>query len=193
MAAHFATHSDIWIEEEVFIPTNFVSTGVGPWISIMDFHSVGANRWHTDPGLFMCSSVNGCAAGDIGKLAARNYQGTIFAGPSTMPVPINQWFKLQVHWIWSTTPVPITYYINGVQVLQIVAPTKEGPDQTTVEWYNKFYGDDAGGSWTPNPMVRYTRNIMFSDAMIGGTTPPPRHNRSLHTSRPHDASPCRIH
>jgi len=170
------TRGEVWIEWEVFIPEAPTATGEGPWLSVMDFHSVGpSSRWHTDPGLFFCSTSWPCGfPADAGKLSTWNSMTSAGAGPSPA-VPVNRWFKLQVHWVWSASPVPITFYLDGVQVLQIVTATKDTSlVNDTVEWYSKWYGSYyADSSWTPNPMVRYTRNVKISDAFIGSDPPPP--------------------
>ena len=165
-ATQLANYGEVWIEQEMFIPAPIPSSeGNGPWISLMDFHSSNANgagRWHTNPGLFLCSEALRCPPSETGKLVARDWKNKMFGGPSAKSVPINQWFRLQVHFRWSTSPVPVTYYVNGTQVLQITLPTKDS-GHTVLEWYSKLYG---GGKWTPNPLVRYTRNVRFSDSFI---------------------------
>jgi hypothetical protein len=165
-ATQLANYSEIWIEQEMFIPAPVPSSeGNGSWISIMDFHTSdanGADRWHTNPGLFLCSGALRCPPSEAGKLVARDWKNKIFGGPTAESVPVNQWFRLQVHFRWSTSPVPVTYYINGRQVLQITLPTK-GSGHTALEWYSKLYG---GGKWNPNPLVRYTRNVKFSGSFI---------------------------
>jgi hypothetical protein len=134
----------------------------------MDVHStgdLGANRWHTNPGLFLCSAALRCSSGDTGKLVARNLRNNLFV-QSSDPVPVNQWVKIQVHVPWSTTPVPVTFYVNGRMALQITIPTKSR-DHTVFEWYSKLYGGNVGGSvWAPSPVVRYTRNVRISNAFI---------------------------
>jgi hypothetical protein len=175
------TKGDVWIEQEVYIPSPAPSAALaGPWLNLVSFHSVSPTlRWHTDPGLLFCSPTFSieCPSGSNGKLVARNYTGLITAGATALPVPVNQWFKLQIHWIWSTSPVPTDFYINGAKVLQIVAPTRESSAQDLVEWYSTWYGDDRGGAWSPNPLIRYSRNVKVSDAPLtpvnGGTTAPP--------------------
>jgi hypothetical protein len=112
---------EIWIQMEVYIPSPAPSnSGNIGWLSIMDTQSTGSNgaeRWHTNPGVFLCSAVFPvCGSGSAGKLVTRNVGNNVFVGPTTNPVPLNQWFKLQVHFIWSTSPVPVTYYITGQQV-----------------------------------------------------------------------------
>jgi hypothetical protein len=83
-----------------------------------------------------------------------------------MQLPINQWFKLQIHVPWSTSAVPVTFYVNGTQSLQITIPTKAG-DHNVFEWYSKLYGGDvARGTWSPNPLIRYTRNVRISNAFM---------------------------
>jgi len=169
LASQLANFGEVWIEQEMYIPAPLPSSsGKGPWLSLMYFHSFGPNgadRWHTNPGLFLCSAALKCGSGDTGKIMARNWQNTVFAGPTEKPVPVNQWFKLQVHFRWATTPVPVTYYINGTQVLQIILSTK-GSGHSELEWYSKLYGDALGGNWNPDPLIRYTRNIKISRALI---------------------------
>ncbi len=167
-ATQLANHGEVWIEEEAYFPSMPTPSGNYPWLSIMDFHSTdsaGDNRWHTNPGLFLCATGIDCSSADTGKLKARNFTDSIEAGPTTITVPIGRWFKLQVHWVWSTSAVPITYWIDGVQVLQITMATRD-PLQTAAEWYDKWYGYDQGGAWSPDPLIRYTRNIRMSDAFI---------------------------
>lgn len=169
LANQLASRSEVWIEQEMYIPGPIpTSTGKRAWISIMDVHSTGdfgANRWHTNPGLFLCSAALGCSSGDAGKLAARNLRNNKFV-QSSFHVPIDQWFKVQVHVPWSTTPVPVTFFVDGKIALQIKIPTKSS-DHTVFEWYSKLYGSNSVGSvWTPTPLIRYTRNVRISDAFI---------------------------
>jgi hypothetical protein len=59
----------------------------------------------------------------------------------------------------------VTYSINGTQILQIILPTK-GSGHSNLEWYSKLYGDALAGTWSPEPLMRYTRNIEISRAFI---------------------------
>jgi hypothetical protein len=167
-ADQIAAHNEVWVEMEIYIPEAIVSSGNYPFLNIMDFHSTdsnGAYRLHTNPGLFLCSSAFGRCSGGSMKLVVRDYFGNQ-TGPSTAAVPIAQWFKLQVHWVWSLTGAPITYWINGVQVLQTRGTVTKRSSHTLVEFYDKWYGDGQGGSWSPNPIIKYSRNVRFADAFI---------------------------
>jgi hypothetical protein len=167
-ASQIAAHNEVWVEMEIYIPEAVVSSGKYPFLNILDFHSTnsdGGFRFHTNPGLFLCSSAFGRCGGGNMKLVVRDFFGNQ-TGPSAAAVPIAQWFKLQVHWVWSLTGAPITYWINGVQVLQTSGTVTKRPSHTLVEFYDKWYGSGDGGSWSPNPLIKYSRNVRFADAYI---------------------------
>lgn len=169
LASQIQSRGEVWIEQEVYIPGPMPSSkGNRAWLSIMDIHStgdLGANRWHTNPGLFLCSVALRCSPRDIGKLAARNFRNNVLAH-SSFQMPVDRWFKVQVHVPWSTAPVPVTFYADGKKMLQITIPTKSD-DHTVFEWYSKLYGGHwQGSAWSPDPLIRYTRNVQISGAFI---------------------------
>ena len=169
LANQITSRGEVWIEQEMYIPRPIPSSkGKRAWISIMDVHStgeLGANRWHTSPGLFFCSAALRCPSRDTGKFAARNFRNNVFAH-SSFEMPVDRWFKVQVHVPWSTAPVPVTFYVDGKEMLQITISTKND-DHKVFEWYSKLYGGYwAGSAWSPNPLIRYTRNVRISDAFI---------------------------
>jgi len=154
---------EVWIEQEMYIPAPMPTAGDSDaWLSIQDFHSHGANgeNWHhSHPALMLGSPVMGRQPG---QLVARNFQNNIFSAPTVNTVPLNRWFRLQVHLPWRTTVVPVKYYIDGTQVVQINMVTK-AIDHVQLEWMSKWYG---AGVWSPRPLIRYTRNVRIGSGFL---------------------------
>jgi hypothetical protein len=155
-------NGDIWIEWEVYFPQVPTSVGPGAWLSIMDFHSHGSSGeqwWATNGALMFASQALGGTSSDAGKLRMRDYTNTRFSNISPTALPANRWVKLLVHYNWSTSEVPITIYVDGVQAMQLNAVTKH-PVHSQLEFMVKLYGGNvSSGVWTPNPIVYYSRNV----------------------------------
>jgi hypothetical protein len=157
---------EIWIEQEMYFPDRPVCTGPGAWLSLMDFHSHGTNGenwWSTDPGLFVTSEA--MRSNQPGRFIVRDYSNTIFSnvGPE---IPVGRWFKLQTHFPWTTTPKPLTIYVDGVQACQLTCITKAA-NHTRLQWMSKLYGGNiGGGTWAPNPLIHYTRNVRLGSGPL---------------------------
>lgn len=154
---------EVWIEQEVYIPAPLPTVGdPRAWMSLQDFHVHNAaeplNWLHTWPGLFLGSPS--VANSPPGRLISR--ASNIFSKPSSLPVPVGRWFRLQTHFPWSTSAVPVTYYFDSVEVAQITMVTRP-ENQTQLEFHAKLY---AGGTWSPKPLVRYTRNVRIGDGLL---------------------------
>jgi hypothetical protein len=164
-----AAKGQVWIEWEVYFPVVPTSVGPGAWLSIMDFHSHGPNGeewWATNGALMFASEVLGGTPADAGKLRMRDNTNTRFSNISMDRLPAGRWVKLQVHYIWSTTEVPITLYVDGVQAMQMRAVTKH-PVHTQLEFMMKLYGGNVStGVWAPNPIVYYSRNVKIGSGRI---------------------------
>lgn len=164
-----AQRGEVWIEWEVYFPVVPSSSGPGAWLSIMDFHSHGPNGeewWATNGALMFASEALGGTSNDQGRLRMRDTTNTRFSNISTAGIPAGRWVKLQVHYIWSTSEVPITLYIDGVQSMTLRAITKH-PVHTQLEFMMKLYGGNVGaGVWAPNPIVYYSRNIKIGSGLI---------------------------
>lgn len=157
-----AATNEVWIEWEVYFPQIPTIAGSTSWLSIMDFHSHGSRGeewWATNPGLLFASQALGGTASDQGKLRIRDNTNTKFSNISAQPLPANRWVKLLVHYNWSTSEVPITLYVDGVQAMQLNAVTKR-PVHNQLEFMVKLYG---AGTWSPNPITYYSKNVKILD------------------------------
>jgi hypothetical protein len=164
-----AAANQIWLEWEVYFPNTIpTATGTDAWMSLVDWHSHGSSGedwWATDTSLMMCTTLLGCGA-NTGHVRARDYTNLIFSPASPMAIPADEWVKIQQHFIWSESPVNITYWINGVQACVLPNVTTKYSTHTQLEYMIKSYGTDGAGSWTPSPMVYYTRNVKLGSGFI---------------------------
>eukprot|EP00662_Eupelagonemidae_sp_cell21_P056415 gene56415-25665_t len=86
----------------------------GPcWLALWDWHTFGAggqDRWHSSPGIGL--TLDGKMKVTIGW----GDRGTQYPDldPAALPsIPTEQWFTIEMHYTWSTTPVDVTVWLNG--------------------------------------------------------------------------------
>jgi hypothetical protein len=153
----------VYLAQEWYLPEVFSAKGPSvPWISLLDWHSVGpngSNRWHTSPGLFLAKD---------GSMRVRldwNYGMTGNPGSawSTIPLPVGRWFDVEMYYKWTTGPTTIKVWIDGELALEQTVPRTRHPNHNVVENYVKFYGAAPTTTpWSPTPSVRYTRNVRIA-------------------------------
>ncbi len=159
----------VWVAVEMYFPTVVTAGGEDfPWLNIWDWHSTdngGGNRWATSPGVMLAHD---------GSMRLRFEWG----GPSydvngdptpysTLALPVGRWVDVEMHYVWSTSPVKIDIWIDGQAALSVTGVTKRS-SHSAIETYSKWYGaqNDGARSWTPSPTTRYTRNVRIANARI---------------------------
>jgi PKD repeat protein len=157
----------VWVAQEWYFPQAITARGDAvPWLNLWDWHSTasGGNRWHTAPGLMLAEDGSlrvrwewGGPAGALNPTSAW----------SSIPLPVGEWFDIEMHYRWSAGRTTLTLWINGVQALQQANVQTRAAAHDTVETYVKFYGSRNGGTpWSPTPTVKYTRNVRVAGQRI---------------------------
>lgn len=170
--AHALSGAKTFYSYECYIPGPSRISAIGntiPWLSFGDIHTVqdGGNRFDTQPGIFVVEA-------GTGQLKLEwHYAGMPDSADSdpAFLMPLDQWFSLE--WEWSfTTSADSTFrlYLDGDLLIEQTGMRTADPGMNQVELYVKQYGDDQSGSggnpWSPDPTIRYVRNVRISDGQL---------------------------
>ena len=154
----------VYIAAEWYFPevvTAHSGKDSNPWVNLWDFHSVGSGgRWDTQPGLML--------AEDGSMKVKFNWRSDNPDSPwSEVPLPVGQWFDVEMHYVWSSTCATVSLWLNGELILEQQGVKTKGEGHSSVETYMKFYGSaNSGTPWDPRPSVKYMRNVRMSGSRI---------------------------
>ena len=157
---------ELYVAQEWYFPDELYTDSWG-WLSLWDFHSTGPgwgeNRWHTSPAIMLATDGSmrielawGGTAADI-----NGWSG----GTSSKGLPVGEWFDIEMRYQWTEDTTTITVWVNGELFLQQSGVQTKASGHRYVEMYTKLYGQ-SDTSWSPNPAVKYTRNVRISDQRI---------------------------
>jgi hypothetical protein len=164
-AAQAKSAKGIWVAQEWYFP-QALSAGNDdyPWINLWDWHSVGGDRWHTSPGV-MPAKDGSMRVQFVWGGPAANYNNT--TGYSSIAMPVGRWFDIEMHYVWSTSSVTLSLWIDGALALEQTVARTRADAHTDVEMNTKLYGSTEGHTaWTPTPTIRFVRNVRFADGPI---------------------------
>jgi len=157
----------VYMAQEWYFPEAISAGGdVYPWLNLWDWHSTdgGTHRYSTAPGLMLDEDgsmrVYWSWGGDL-------YRINGISEKSTLSLPVGEWFDIEMKYQWTSGTTTVSLWINGELALEQSGVQTAQADHTNVETYIKLYGDDAGRTpWSPNPIVKYTRNVRISGERI---------------------------
>ena len=160
----------VYVAQEWYFPKAISAGGDPyPWLSLWDWHSTGAGgspRWHTAPGLMLeqdgSMRVFWAWGGDLQQINGESNQA------SAVSLPVGEWFDIEMKYEWTTSKnATISLWINGELALEQSGVQTAQPVHENVEIYIKLYGADNGRTpWSPDPAVKYTRNVRISGERI---------------------------
>jgi hypothetical protein len=161
-AAQAKSTKGIWVAQEWYFP-QALSAGNDdyPWLNLWDWHSVGADRWHTSPGV-MVAKDGSMKVQFVWGGGSASYNDT--TGYSSIAMPVGRWFSIEMHYVWSTSTVTVSLWIDGALALEQTVARTRADAHTGVEMNIKSYGATQGRTaWSPTPLIRYVRNVRFAD------------------------------
>lgn len=160
----------VWVAQEWYFPEALRAPSGGGWLSVWDWHSADAttrdHRWHTAPGLMVAGDGSMRLQLVWGNGVMHDINGD---GPtSTLAMPVGRWFDIEMHYEWrDSRTATIQVWIDGQLALEQRNVQTRASSHGLVETYMKWYGSTfQGGAWSPDPALKYTRNVRVAGARI---------------------------
>ena len=159
----------VYVAQEWYFPETLSAGGNDyPWLSLWDWHSTGPEgsaRWHTAPGLMLATDgsmrIEFNWGGDSQEINGSE------SGQSSIGLPVGEWFDIEMKYQWTPGRTTLSVWINGQLALEQSGVQTASSQHTNVETYIKLYGADSGRTpWSPDPTIKYTRNVRISGERI---------------------------